>query len=77
MTKPYYFKPEHVRKLRSLKSELVSWEQAFVNAWNNREYDSAKVAQAQANLAYANLQAYQNKLIGWETKGVPTDGYSS
>lgn len=76
MNKPYAFRAEHVRRLRSLKSELESWEKAFIDAWNNHEYSRAKVAQAQANLAYANLQAYQNTLVGWSEKGIPTDGWA-
>lgn len=76
MTREYKFKPEHVRKLRALRAELESWNKAFINAWNNQEYEAAKEAKRQANLAYGRLLAYENKLVGWQEQGIPCDGYA-
>lgn len=76
MNKPYAFKAEHVRRLRALRTELESWNKAFINAWNNQEYESAKVAMRQANLAFGHLIDYESHLVGWQENGVPISGYS-
>lgn len=74
--KPYKLKPEHIRKLRALKSEEKAYLDAVDKSWANGEATAAKAAVVLAEQAHAKWLAYFNKLRGWEENGVPATGHA-
>ena len=74
-TVKYQLSKAHLQKLRSLKRELDTFNQSFINAWANQHWEAAAVALRQANLAEANLRAYQVRLIDMQRNGIKTTGY--
>ena len=75
-TKAYQLSKAHLQNLRALKRELDTFNQAFINAWANQHWEAAHVALRQANLAEANLRAYQVRLIDMQKNGIKTTGYA-
>lgn len=74
--KPYTLKPEHIRKLRSLKAEEKSLLDAVDRAWNNGQVYEARRLAKSANESHARWLAYFNKLVGWQENGVPQAGHA-